>query len=97
VAVGASAGGVEALQAFAAGLPTDLDAASSWCCTSRLPGRANRDHLEVHPEEFTHLFNTILINVTGFFRDAPAWEALQPKVLPRLVEARQPNEAIRNA
>ena len=27
------------------------------------------DFLEVHPEEFTHLFNTILINVTSFFRD----------------------------
>jgi two-component system CheB/CheR fusion protein len=29
------------------------------------------DHLEVDPEEFTQLFNTILINVTGFFRDPP--------------------------
>ena len=28
------------------------------------------DYLEVHPDEFTALFNTILINVTGFFRDA---------------------------
>jgi two-component system CheB/CheR fusion protein len=27
----------------------------------------------VHPEEFTRLFNAILINVTAFFRDEPAW------------------------
>ena len=32
------------------------------------------DFLEVHPEEFTHLFNTILINVTSFFRDESAWD-----------------------
>jgi chemotaxis methyl-accepting protein methylase len=35
-----------------------------------------QDHLEVHPDEFGHLFNTILINVTSFFRDRPAWEFL---------------------
>ena len=32
------------------------------------------DHLELHPEEFAALFNTILINVTGFFRDPAAWD-----------------------
>jgi two-component system, chemotaxis family, CheB/CheR fusion protein len=26
------------------------------------------DYLEVHPDEFRHLFNTVLINVTDFFR-----------------------------
>ena len=30
---------------------------------------AYQDFLEVHPDEFGFLFNTILINVTGFFRD----------------------------
>jgi chemotaxis methyl-accepting protein methylase len=34
------------------------------------------DYLEVHPEEFIQLFNTILINVTGFFRDMATWEFL---------------------
>jgi two-component system CheB/CheR fusion protein len=34
------------------------------------------DPLEVHLEEFGHLFDTILINVTAFFRDPPAWEYL---------------------
>src|SRR5262245_15858731 len=40
------------------------------------------DYLQVHPEEFTLLFNTILINVTDFFRDTPAWELLTDDVLP---------------
>ena len=32
------------------------------------------DYLEVHPDEFAALFDTILINVTAFFRDPPAWD-----------------------
>jgi two-component system CheB/CheR fusion protein len=43
------------------------------------------DYLQVHPEEFTALFNTILINVTGFFRDDDAWTYLREKVLPQLL------------
>ena len=35
------------------------------------------DYLEVHPEEFRFLFDTILINVTGFFRDPTAWELIR--------------------
>ena len=45
------------------------------------------DYLQVHPDEFTALFNTILINVTGFFRDAEAWEYLAASVLPGLIAA----------
>jgi two-component system, chemotaxis family, CheB/CheR fusion protein len=52
------------------------------------------DHLEVHPEEFEPLFNTILINVTSFFRDPDAWEALQTLALPALL-ARKPDGPIR--
>ena len=36
-----------------------------------------QDYLEVHPEEFTPLFNTVLINVTSFFRDREAWDFLR--------------------
>ena len=43
-----------------------------------------RDLLEVRPDEFTLLFNTILINVTSFFRDPDAWDHLQTEVLPRI-------------
>ncbi|MGH8000344.1 MAG: CheR family methyltransferase, partial [Brasilonema sp.] len=32
------------------------------------------DYLEVHPDEFVELFNTILINVTAFFRETQAWD-----------------------
>jgi two-component system, chemotaxis family, CheB/CheR fusion protein len=44
-----------------------------------------QDFLEVHPEEFTALFNTILINVTGFFRDSEAWSHLERVILPDLL------------
>jgi two-component system CheB/CheR fusion protein len=52
------------------------------------------DYLEAHPEEFQELFNTILINVTSFFRDMEAWQYLATQIVPRLVEA-EPNEPIR--
>jgi two-component system, chemotaxis family, CheB/CheR fusion protein len=44
-----------------------------------------KDHLEMHPGEFTALFNTILINVTGFFRDSEAWTGLQREALPEVL------------
>lgn len=53
------------------------------------------DYLEVHPEEFTHLFNTILINVTAFFRDESAWDYLAKEVLPRLLADKQADGMIR--
>jgi two-component system CheB/CheR fusion protein len=53
------------------------------------------DYLEVHPDEFALLFNTILINVTTFFRDPPAWEYLQAEVIPRIINAKPGDEAIR--
>ena len=43
------------------------------------------DHLEVHPEEFTQLFNTVLINVTTFFRDPSAWEHLAREIVPQII------------
>ncbi|MEV4511014.1 CheR family methyltransferase [Dactylosporangium sp. NPDC049525] len=43
------------------------------------------DFLQVHQDEFTALFNTILINVTSFFRDPDAWSTLARDVLPRLL------------
>jgi two-component system CheB/CheR fusion protein len=56
---------------------------------------AYQDHLEVHPDEFTALFNTILINVTSFFRDPQAWEGARSQVIPRIVSAKAPGEPIR--
>jgi len=53
------------------------------------------DYLEVHPDEFAHLFNTILINVTDFFRDAPAWDYLAKEVVQRIVGGKLPTDPIR--
>jgi two-component system CheB/CheR fusion protein len=53
------------------------------------------EHLELHPQEFVALFNTILINVTQFFRDSEAWEYLRQDIIPRLLAAKAPDEPIR--
>jgi two-component system CheB/CheR fusion protein len=53
------------------------------------------DYLQVNPEEFTDLFNTILINVTSFFRDPQAWEYVAGEVVPPLIEAVPTEETIR--
>src|SRR5215218_6621434 len=54
-----------------------------------------QDYLQVDPDEFTRLFNTILINVTSFFRDAAAWEYLAASVLPPLLNSIPPEDPIR--
>jgi two-component system CheB/CheR fusion protein len=53
------------------------------------------DFLEVHPEEFNPLFNTILINVTHFFRDEAAWTYLAEEVLPGLIARRPATASLR--
>jgi len=53
------------------------------------------DYIEVHPEEYERLFDTLLINVTGFFRDRPAWDHLSQEVLPRLLDAKPADEPFR--
>ncbi|MGZ4552397.1 MAG: CheR family methyltransferase [Mycobacteriaceae bacterium] len=44
------------------------------------------DYLEVHSDEFGQLFNTILINVTAFFRDDRPWAFLRDEVVPRILK-----------
>jgi two-component system CheB/CheR fusion protein len=53
------------------------------------------EYLEVHPEEFNQLFNMILINVTGFFRDQAAWDFLGREIIPKIIEQRRPESALR--
>jgi two-component system CheB/CheR fusion protein len=53
------------------------------------------DYLQVHPDEFTALFNTILINVTGFFRDPDDWDYLRDECLPALIASHRPDAPIR--
>jgi two-component system, chemotaxis family, CheB/CheR fusion protein len=53
------------------------------------------DRLEVDPDEFTHLFNFILINVTSFFRDPEAWDYLGTQIVPRMATSKGEAEPIR--
>ena len=53
------------------------------------------DRLQVDADEFTALFNTILINVTGFFRDPEAWDRLRTEVVPGLLAERSPGDPLR--
>jgi two-component system, chemotaxis family, CheB/CheR fusion protein len=53
------------------------------------------DYLEVHQDEFPPLFNTILINVTSFFRDPLAWQVVAERIIPRILEGKGPNEPVR--
>jgi two-component system, chemotaxis family, CheB/CheR fusion protein len=52
-------------------------------------------HLDRHPDEAERLFDTILINITGFFRDPAAWELLGEQVMPRLIESAAATGTIR--
>jgi two-component system, chemotaxis family, CheB/CheR fusion protein len=53
------------------------------------------DYLEVHPDEFVELFNTILINVTAFFRDTEAWEYIAHEIIPRIIANKPITQPIR--
>ena len=53
------------------------------------------DYLEVHPDEFEQLFNSILINVTGFFRDESAWDLLRDEVIPTVIGGLGPTQIVR--
>ena len=54
-----------------------------------------RDYLQKHPEEINHLLNTILINVTEFFRDPAAWEVLRKEILPPMLKKLTSGSAFR--
>ena len=53
------------------------------------------DYLELRGEEFAELFNTLLINTTGFFRDPQTWEYLATEIAPQLLAASTPDSALR--
>jgi two-component system, chemotaxis family, CheB/CheR fusion protein len=53
------------------------------------------DYLEVHPDEFEQLFDSILINVTGFFRDESAWDLLRDEVIPTVIGELGPTRTVR--
>jgi len=53
------------------------------------------DYLEVHPEEFAHLFDDIFINVTSFFRDTDAWDCIAKEIIPNILANTNPEDSIR--
>ena len=53
------------------------------------------DYLEVHPDEFNLLFDTILINVTSFFRDPEAWTYMAEKILPTIAPTAAQGDELR--
>jgi two-component system, chemotaxis family, CheB/CheR fusion protein len=53
------------------------------------------EYLKKNADEFKALLNTILINVTEFFRDPPAWEILRHEILPALIKQLKPGASFR--
>src|SRR5437588_7398381 len=54
-----------------------------------------RSYLAEHPGEFAELFNAILINVTGFFRDQETWDVVAAQIVPKLLEQKPAPAPIR--
>jgi two-component system, chemotaxis family, CheB/CheR fusion protein len=52
-------------------------------------------HLRENPAEVDALYQDLLLNVTSFFRNPGAFEALKRKVFPKLVKNRQRDEPLR--
>ncbi len=52
-------------------------------------------YLEANPDEFERLFDTILINVTSFYRDKSPWDFVRDEILPAMLERRGPGQRIR--
>src|SRR5215213_6474147 len=53
------------------------------------------ERLRKEPTEIDALLQDLLIGVTNFFRDPPAFEALEREVIPRLFEGKGPDDTIR--
>jgi two-component system CheB/CheR fusion protein len=53
------------------------------------------EHLRGHGDEVVSLANDLMINVTGFFRDPQAWDALRMSALRPLIAEKNENSSIR--
>ena len=53
------------------------------------------DYLQVHPQEHNNLFNSLMLNVTAFFRDRPAWDNLNAEIIPQIIHSKEESEPIR--
>jgi two-component system CheB/CheR fusion protein len=52
-------------------------------------------YLQKEPKEINELFSAITIGVTSFFRDIDAFELLKTKIIPSILNNREPDETIR--
>lgn len=53
------------------------------------------DYLQVHEEEFPELFNTVLINVTSFFRDPEAWDYFAKAIVAKIIAEKEEGHTIK--
>jgi len=53
------------------------------------------EYIRNNADEANELLNTILINVTEFFRDPPAWEILRNEILPPVLKPLKPGASFR--
>src|SRR5215216_590614 len=53
------------------------------------------ERLRKEPQELDALLQDLLIGVTNFFRDPPAFEALERQVIPKLFEGKGPDDTVR--
>jgi two-component system CheB/CheR fusion protein len=53
------------------------------------------EYFHSHPGEIDHLLEVVLINVTRFFRDPAAWEALRNEAFPLILKGLKPGDTFR--
>ena len=53
------------------------------------------DYLQVHPQEHNNLFNSLMLNVTAFFRDDSAWDTIATEIVPQIINRKEKSESIR--
>lgn len=51
--------------------------------------RQYADLLDTDPSEYQHLFDTLTINVTEFFRDQVVWDSLKVRVMKPMIESKK--------
>ncbi|MBD3183853.1 PAS domain-containing protein [Candidatus Poribacteria bacterium] len=47
-----------------------------------------QQYLEIHSDEYGYLFNSILVNVTQFFRDPDIWEYVKSNIIPEILKSK---------
>ena len=52
-------------------------------------------YLQSHDDEWMALLDTVLINVTSFFRDRAAWDYLANDIIPKIIASKSADEPIR--